>query len=294
MSASLSDLVDNLSGLFYGIECKSRLEKIKINSECYFVGLKNNSLIYRCKECKEKWKRPIEGLIRKFPSTYQFFNGQLNKIILLLWKGIYPFEDMDNWKKFDETTIPPKDTFYSELNLEGISDAGYAYAEKVLEVFKIKNRGEYHDLYAQSRTLLLTDVFEIFKDKCDEIYELDPVHFLSAPWLEWQACFKKTRVKLELITDYNILLMVEKGIRGEICQATHRHAKANNKYVRNYDKDTISSYLQYLDANNLYGWVMSQKLPVNSFKWVERSKFNEAFIEKYDENSNTGISLKLM
>ena len=213
MSASLSDLADNLSGIFYSIECKSCMEKIKINSECCFVGLKNNILIYRCKECKKEWKRPI-GLIRKFPSIYQFSNGGLNKFILLLRKGVYPYEDMDNWEKFDETTIPHKEAFYSELNSEAISDADYAHAQKVWEVFRLKNRGEYHDLYAQSDTLLLADEFENFRDKCNEIYELDHVHFVSAPGLAWQACLKKTGVKLELLTNYDMLLMVENGIRG--------------------------------------------------------------------------------
>ena len=146
MSTSLSELVDNMSGIFNSIECKSCIEKIKINLECRFVGLKNNRLIYRCRECKEEWKRPIEGLIEKFPSIYQFCNGNLNKFVLLLRKGVYPYEDMDSWEKFDETTIPSKEDFYSNLNLEGISDENYANAQKVCEVFEINNRGEYHDL----------------------------------------------------------------------------------------------------------------------------------------------------
>ena len=144
---------------------------------------------------------------------------------------------------------------------------------------------------AQSDTLLLVDVFENFRDKCNEIYGLNPVYFVFASGLIWQACLKKTGVKLELLTDYDMLLMVEKGIRGGICQATHRYAKANNKYMKNYDKNNESSYIEYLDANNLYGWAMSQKLPVNGFKWVKQkklSKFNEDFIKKYDEDSNTG------
>ena len=146
-------------------------------------------------------------------------------------------------------------------------------------------------MYAQSDTLLLADVFENFRNMCLEIYKLDPTYFVSAPGLAWQACLKKTEVKLELITDYDMLLMIEKGIRGGICQATHRYAKANNKYMKNYDKNIESSYIEYLDANNLYGWAMSQKLPVNGFKWVKQkklSKFNEDFIKKYDEDSNTG------
>ena len=117
---------------------------------------------------------------------------------------------------------------------------------------------------------MLADVFENFRNKCIEIYGLDPAHFLSAPGLAWQACLKKTKVKLELLTDIDMLLMVEKGTRGGICQAINRYAKASNKYMKNYDKDIISSYLMYFDANNLYGWTMSQKLLVNGFKWVKK------------------------
>ena len=149
--------------------------------------------------------------------------------------------------------------------------------------------GDYHDLYVQCDTLLLADVFENFTNMCLEIYELDPLYFVSAPGLVWQACLKKTGVQLELITVYDMILMIEKGIRGGLCQATHRYAKANNKYMENYNKNIESSYIKYLDANNLYGWAMSQKLPINGFKWTKNlSKFDEDFIKKYDENSNTG------
>ena len=144
MWASLSDLVDNMSEIFNSIECQSCVER-KINSEYKFVGLKNNSLNYRCRECEEESERPIEGLIRKFSSVYQFFNGDLNKVTLLLRKGFYPYEDTDNWAKFDETTIPPKEAFYSKLKLEGISDEDYGHVQKVWEVFEIKNRSEYYD-----------------------------------------------------------------------------------------------------------------------------------------------------
>ena len=194
-------------------------------------------------------------------------------------------------EKNDELSLQPKEDFCIELNLEDISDEEYAHTQKVWNVFEIKNRGEYHDLYVNSDTLLLANVFESFRNKCLEIYELDPIYFVSAPGLAWQACLKKTEVKLELITDYDMILMIEKGIRGGISQATHRYAKANNKYMKNQDKNNESSYIEYLDANNLYGWAMSQKLPVNGFKWVKQkklSKFNEDFIKKYDEDSNTG------
>ena len=141
---------------------------------------------------------------------------------------------------------------------------------------------------------MLADVFENFRNTCLKVYELDSAHLLSLPGLAWQACIKKTNVKLELLTDYDMLLMVEQGIRGGICHCIHRHAKANNKYMENYNKNEELSYIQYLDTNNLYGWAMSQKLPVNNFKWVEdTSKMNEEFIKNYNENNKKGYTLQV-
>ena len=238
--------------------------------------------------------KPLNEAIRNFPNTYRFCIGDLNKFILFLRKGVYPYEYMDTWEKCDETPLPDKKGFYSKLDLEDITDKDYEHAQKVWKVFGIKNLGEYHDLYVQSDTLLLADVFENFRDKCIEIYELDPAHFLSAPRLAWQACLKKTRVNLELLADIDMLLMVEKGIRGGIFQATHRYARANNKYMNDYDKNFESSYLVFLDANNLYGWAMSQKLLINGFEWVKKlSRFNERFIKNYSEISDRGYFLEV-
>ena len=146
MYASSSDLVDNMSGILNSIECKSCMDKIKINSEYCFVGSKNNKLICRCKECKKYWKRSIEGIIEKFHSIYQFCNGNLNKFVLLIRKLVYLYEFMDSCEKFDKTTLPSKEAFHSNLDLEDISDEDYADAKKVWGVFQIKNQGEYHDL----------------------------------------------------------------------------------------------------------------------------------------------------
>ena len=105
---------------------------------------------------------------------------------------------------------------------------------------------------------------------------------------------KKTNGNLVLLTDIDMLLMIEAGIRGGMCQSVHRYAKANNKYMKNYDKSIESSYLMYLDANNLYGWAMSKKLPVNGFKWEnDLSRFNEDFIKNYNENSDVGHFLEV-
>ena len=139
---------------------------------------------------------------------------------MFLRKGFDPYEYMNSWEKFDENALPLKKDFYSNLNLEDINDEDYARAQKVWDVFKIKNLGEYHDLYVHIDTLLLADIYENVRNMCFNIYELDPVHFLSAPGLAWQACLKKTGLKLELLTDSDMILMTEKGIRGGICQST--------------------------------------------------------------------------
>ena len=148
MSTSLSELVDNMYGKFNSIECKSCTE--------------NN----RCEECEQI----IEGLIKSFPSIYQFCIGDLNKLIFLLQKGVYSYEYIDSWEKLDETTLPPKEAFYSNSNFKDIIDEDYAHAQKVWIVFETKNRGEYHYWYVQSDTLLLADVFENFRN---EIYKMN-------------------------------------------------------------------------------------------------------------------------
>ena len=195
------------------------MERNNTRSECKYTEFKNNRLNYKCKKCNYKLYKSINELIEKFPNTYQFCNRDLNKFALLLRKGICPYEYMDGWERFNEESLPDKESFYSELNKEDITDEDYVHAKKVWKVFKIKNLGEYHDLYVQSDTLLLADVFENFRDKCIEIYELDPAHFLSAPGLAWQACLKKTGVELELVTDNDMLIMFEEGARGGISQA---------------------------------------------------------------------------
>ena len=213
-----------------------------------------------------------------------YCNEDIKKFVLLLRKGVCTYEYMDSWKRFDETSLPDKKAFYSEFNLEDITDKDYTYAQKVFEEFGLTNLGDYHDLYVQSDTLLLADVFGNLTKKCIEIYELDSAHFVSAPGLAWQACLKKTEVELEFLNDIDMLLMVEKGIRGATCHSIHTYAKANSKYMKNYDENIESSYLMYLDANNFYGWEMSQKLPINGFKWIKKlSKFDEELIKNDDK-----------
>ena len=289
MSVSLSKLIDNLSeGLHNNkcLDCKSCLDYIKTKDE---------KLIFKCFNCKQNYEKDFnKELMKMFASMYEFCNKNLNKFVLLLAKGVYPYEYMDNWERFNETSLPNKESFYSNLSMENIEDIDYRHGNDVFKRFKLKNLGEYHDLYVQSNTLLLAGVFENFRNTCLKVYKLDPAHFLSLPGLAWQACLKKTNVKLELLTDYDMLLMVEEGIRGGICHSLQRYAKANNKYMKNFDANEKSSYIQYLDANNLYGWAMSQKLPLNGFKWLEdMSEINEEFINNYDKNNDKGYILEV-
>ena len=147
VSDSLSNLVDKTSKVFNSKECRSCIEKIEINSECSFAGLKNDRLIYKFKECRKEQTISLTNLKEKFPGIYQLCNGDLNKFVFISRKGVYSYDYMDIWEKFNETTLPPKKDFYSNLYLENISDEDYKHAQKVWDVFKIKNLGEYHDLY---------------------------------------------------------------------------------------------------------------------------------------------------
>ena len=154
--------------------------------------------------------------------------------------------------------------------MEDITDVDHRHASNVFKKFKLKHLGEYHDLYIQSDTLLLADVFRNSRNMCIEIYELDPAHFLSAPGLAWQACLKMKGIEVELLIEPDMLQTVENGVQGGICHAILRCAKANNKYMKDYNKDKEESFLQYDDANNLCGWAMSQPLPVDGFKWIKK------------------------
>ena len=208
MSSSLSKLVNNLSEGIHNNKC------VDCNSCLDYIKIKNEKLLLKRFNCNNYYKMKFnKDLIKKFKNTYSFCDNDLNKFVLLLRKGIYPYEYMDSWENINETSLPSKKDFYSNLNMENIDDIDYRHGNNVFKRFKLKNLGEYHDLYVQSDTLLLADVFENFRNMCLKVYELDAAHFLSLPGLAWQACLKKTNVELEFLTDYDMLLMVEEGMR---------------------------------------------------------------------------------
>ncbi|KAL9958234.1 hypothetical protein ACROYT_G035222 [Oculina patagonica] len=211
---------------------------------------------------------------------------------LLYKKGIYPYEYMDSWDRFIETSLPEKEKFYSKLNDEHITEKEYDHAKSVWEAFGCKTLGDYHDLYVKTDVTLLADVFENFRNICQEKYGLDPAHYFTSPGLSWDALLKKTGVQLELLTDSEMHLFVERGIRGGISIVRKRYAKANNHYVEGYDPNKPKKYIMYLDANNLYGWAMSNPLPKSGFRW-KRVMPTENEIMRKKEFAKTGWILEV-
>ena len=212
----------------------------------------------------------LEGLVKNLSledlkETNRFFG---EKIDLVSRKGVYPYEFMDDFEKFKKQSLPKKTSFFSRLKQEKISDEDFEHAQKVWKEFELKNMGDFHDLYLKTDVLLLADVMENFRKLCEKHYELDPAHFFTVPGMAWDAMLKITEIKLELLEDVDMLLLIEKGIRGGISNAFKRYAKANNKFMKDFDPAEKSSFIVYLDANNLYGWAMSKPLPVGGFEWM--------------------------
>ena len=157
----------------------------------------------------------------------------------------------------------------------------------------MENLGQYHDLYLRTDVLLLTDVFEHFRDLCLEYYGLDPAHYFTLPNFAWDAMLLKTGVEIDPLTDQEMYEMIEKGLRGGMCQVSHKEAKANNKYMgEDYDTERPSNYINYLDANNLYGLAMSMKLPIGKLKWIKKI-LTEKMIMDWNENDDNAYILEV-
>lgn len=225
----------------------------------------------------------------KFPYTLRGLTDTTQRK-LILQKGIYPYEYMNDFKVFEETQLPSKDKFYSNLNECNISDEDYKHAQNVWKTFNIANLGEYHDFYLRGDVSLLTDIMENFRETAMTYYGLDPCHYLSLPNFAWDCMLKMTGVELDQITDINMYQMIEKGLRGGISMITHRHAQANNKYMKKYDDAKPSSFITYLDANNLYGLAMSQYLPKNNLAFIQPHAISKAYQQciKAPENNPVG------
>ena len=240
---------------------------------------KNFKIIF--KDSMKFLNTSIEALVNNLPENgfknleKYFFKPYQAK--LLKQKGFFPYEYLDNLEKLKDTITPTQDAFYSNLSGKGINEGCYKHVLNVWKKFNIKTLKDYLKLYNISDVLLLADIFENFRNICLKNYGLDPVYYYTAPGLAWDAMLKMTKINLELLSDVDMLLMVEKGIRGGISIISNRYGKANNKYMKDFNKLELIKFLIYLDANNLYGWAMSQKLPTHNFKWMTNQEIENIF-----------------
>ncbi|XP_068671057.1 uncharacterized protein [Montipora foliosa] len=276
-----------------GEKCQMNINAIPNNMEKYMAFMLGNHLTFI--DSFQFMSSSLDKLVSNLPKeslkyTSQKFKGE--KLDLMSQKGVYPYDFMDSFDKFNEK-LPSKEDFYSILNDEHITDDQYKHAQNVWNTFNLKNMGEYHDLYLKSDILLLADVFENFRKTCLQYYKLDPCHYFTSPGLSWDAMLKMTDIKLELMTDIDMFQFIEKGMRGGISYIANRYGKSNNKYMKTYNEKAPSKYIMYLDANNLYGWAMSQYLPTGGFKWMTKNHIDKIDLAKYTEDSNKGLILEV-
>jgi len=234
----------------------------------------------------------LDKLAKSLTKNEYSITDLYSKHDILKRKGVYPYEWIQSCAQFEETSLPKIEDFYSRLRAESITKDEYEHAHKVWSECGCKTFGDYHDLYLKSDVLLLADIFEAFRKTSLKHYGLDPAHYLTSPALSWDAMLKTTRVELEYIQDIDMYMFFERGTRGGISMVAKRYSKANNKYVKGYDKSKPSKYISYIDANNLYGWAMSQFLPTGKFRWLSPEE-SSAFQERLSpEESNKGYVIE--
>ena len=254
------------------------INAIPNNMEKYMAFMLGNHLTFI--DSFQFMSSSLDKLVSNLPKgdliyTSKVFKGK--RLDLMSQKGVYPYNFMDSFEKFNRTELPTKDQFYSILNDQDITDDEYDHAKKVWKTFKIKTMGGYHDLYLGSDVLLLTDVFENF----------------TSLGLSWDAMLKMTNIKLELMTDIDMFQFIEKGMHGGVSYIANRYGNANNKYMKEYNEKAPSKYIMYLDANNLYGWAMSQYLPTGNFKWMTDKKISKIDLGKYKADGKKGLILEI-
>ncbi|XP_068738994.1 uncharacterized protein [Montipora capricornis] len=276
-----------------GEKCQMNINAIPNNMEKYMAFMLGNHLTFI--DSFQFMSSSLEKLVSNLPKELLKYTSQIfknKKLDLMSQKGVYPYDFMDSFDKFNEKR-PPKEKFYSILNDVHISDEDYKHAQNVWDTFSLKNMGEYHDLYIKSDILLLADVFENFRKTCLEYYKLDPCHYFTSPGLSWDAMLKMTKMQLQLMTDIDMFQFIEKGMRGGTSYIANRYGATNNKYMKTYDEKAPSKYIMYLDANNLYGWAMSQYLPNGGFRWMTEKQINNINLSKYNENCKKGLILEV-
>ena len=285
LSTSLDKLVKNLvdkskiKGCKY---CAKRGPAKVIAKHEAIAHKKENETVYQHTVTNPELKDLFTNLYTNFKNKWKGLPEEAFE--LLTRKGVYPYAYMDSADRFKESKLPPKEDFYNDLVKQHITEEDYDFVKKLWETFRLKNLGELHDLYMETDTLLLADVFQNYRQVILKNYGLDPIHFYTAPSLSWSAGLKFTKVKLEIPSDIDMHMFFDRGLRGGISMVSHPYAKANNKGMKeHYDPQTKQSYIMLVDANNLYGWAMSQTLPTGGFKWVNRLKTDVQALTNGDE-----------
>jgi hypothetical protein len=228
----------------------------------------------------------------KFIQTARHFG--LDKLDLVTKKSFFPYEYLDNEEKLEDPCLPPIEKFYSALTDEGIKEEDYQHAQNVWNVFGIKTLGEYSDVYLKIDVLLLTDIFESFRGLCIEYYNLDAGHYLTLPSFGWDAMLKYTGIELELMTDYDMVLMIMDGIRGGLSVCTKRFAEANNKYLpETFDCNKESTFITAFDLNNQYGHALANLQPYKGFRWLGSEEIEELNVMEIADDSPYGFILEV-
>ena len=247
-------------------------------------------------ESLEKLVNNLRNSGGDFPITKYIFRDYINdnqeNLNFLLRKSFYPYEYMNSFDRFEETSLPPIESFYSSLTLQSISQDDYNFARNVWHKLKFKNLGDYHNFYCLLDSALLADIFQVFRKTVIKTYSLDPGHFYSIPGLAWSAALKYTKIKLHLFDDIDMYMFVEKAIRGGICGVMKRYVKANNELCINYDVSEKDTYLCHLDVNNLYGKALSERLPITNFSWVAENVLNEIDWKNIDTETDVGYIIE--
>ena len=238
----------------------------------------------------------IDG-IDSFRITKYLFESEYGRIDdeifdKLISKSAYPYEFMDSFQKFNQN-FPEEKNFYSSLNFSDVDHEKYLIAKKIYSEFNCQNMGDFHDLYVLLDTCLLCDIFTKFRKNSMKLYDLEPCHYFSLPSYSFDAMLKLTEVKIELLTDLDMYLFIEKSLRGGVSQVSCRFSQANNKYMGdNFDNNEKSKFITYFDANNLYGWASSQSLPYGNFEWVESNEFSSIDWKILGKNDDKGYILE--
>ena len=305
-------ILHNLKGYDAHIICQAignvqtkEPEVIAKNMEDYiFFKIGNlhfmDSLQFLNASLEDLTKNLLEMGVEKFTHLRNYFNTRWKHLQnkeeaypLLLRKLVYPYSYMDGWERFEEKELPPRSVFYNDLSQKDIAVQDYEHAVKVWEAFQLKNLGELHDLYVEVDTILTADIFQNFRKISLDYYELDPCHFYTAPGLTWSAALKMTGVHLELITDPDMVILIDRGMRGGISQISNRYAKANNQYLEDYDASQKKSYIINMDATNLYGWAMSQVLPTHGFQWYSEENLETLDVSAIEDDAKLGLILEV-